>query len=502
MGLALGPRAARLAHRVLGDGRGRSSALDFDVHGGGLGPASSRITRTRSRRPRPAAGRRSPRCGCTTAWCETRGEKMAKSVGNIFLLHAALDEYGRDALVMYLCGGHYRQPLAFSARAPRPRPRRASRGSARPARRLVPGGRAPPSSRRCASGSSTRSPRTSTPPAALGALFDWVREANRRDAGERRRCGPARDARAARARGPARRRGRERGGAGRGGRASCSRAASRPAPARDFAEADRLRDALRGARAGRSGTRPDGPGAARRPPRDRLRPQRRCARRSAGRRAVSARVGDTGARRAEAWLARRGGRAWPPRRRSSAAAAPRRTRASAPSAGPLPLRRRRRPARRRRAPLIVALDEVQDPQNLGAVCRTAECAGATGAGGARAPLGRGGHGRGLQGLGGRGGAPADRPRAQSRRLARRRQARGLLGATARPARSAHGRTTQPDYRGGVVLVLGSEGRGLRPRVAAACDELVALPMRGRVESLNVRPPPRRWCTRSCSAREP
>jgi 23S rRNA (guanosine2251-2'-O)-methyltransferase len=44
---------------------------------------------------------------------------------------------------------------------------------------------------------------------------------------------------------------------------------------------------------------------------------------------------------------------------------------------------------------------------------------------------------------------------------------------------------QPDYSGRVVLVLGSEGRGLRPRVADACDELVALPMRGRVESLNV-----------------
>ena len=37
----------------------------------------------------------------------------------------------------------------------------------------------------------------------------------------------------------------------------------------------------------------------------------------------------------------------------------------------------------------------------------------------------------------------------------------------------------------MVLVLGSEGRGLRPRVAACCDELVALPQRGRVGSLNV-----------------
>ena len=45
--------------------------------------------------------------------------------------------------------------------------------------------------------------------------------------------------------------------------------------------------------------------------------------------------------------------------------------------------------------------------------------------------------------------------------------------------------SRPDYTGRVVLVLGSEGRGLRPRVAAVCDELIALPNRGRVGSLNV-----------------
>jgi 23S rRNA (guanosine2251-2'-O)-methyltransferase len=44
---------------------------------------------------------------------------------------------------------------------------------------------------------------------------------------------------------------------------------------------------------------------------------------------------------------------------------------------------------------------------------------------------------------------------------------------------------QPDYGGRVVLVLGSEGRGLRPRVAESCDELVKLPNRGKVGSLNV-----------------
>ena len=45
--------------------------------------------------------------------------------------------------------------------------------------------------------------------------------------------------------------------------------------------------------------------------------------------------------------------------------------------------------------------------------------------------------------------------------------------------------TEPDYSGKVVLVLGAEGKGLRPRVAAACDDLVSVPLRGRIESLNV-----------------
>ena len=36
-----------------------------------------------------------------------------------------------------------------------------------------------------------------------------------------------------------------------------------------------------------------------------------------------------------------------------------------------------------------------------------------------------------------------------------------------------------------MLVLGAEGRGLRPRVAASCDDLVSLPLRGRIDSLNI-----------------
>jgi 23S rRNA (guanosine2251-2'-O)-methyltransferase len=87
---------------------------------------------------------------------------------------------------------------------------------------------------------------------------------------------------------------------------------------------------------------------------------------------------------------------------------------------------------------------------------------------------------------GRGRAPADRARAQPRRLPRRGEGRGCwcYGADAR--RRA---LRQPDYSGGVVLVLGAEGKGLRPRVAASCDQLVALPLHGRMESLNVAPRP-------------
>ena len=53
--------------------------------------------------------------------------------------------------------------------------------------------------------------------------------------------------------------------------------------------------------------------------------------------------------------------------------------------------------------------------------------------------------------------------------------------------SAEGETSysELDWAGPVVLVLGSEGRGLRPRVAAACDALVSIPLRGRIESLSV-----------------
>jgi 23S rRNA (guanosine2251-2'-O)-methyltransferase len=134
-------------------------------------------------------------------------------------------------------------------------------------------------------------------------------------------------------------------------------------------------------------------------------------------------------------------------------------------------------------PLLVALDQVQDPQNVGAICRTAECVGATGVilperrSAAVTPAVAKASAGAIEHL----------PVALVRNLADFLAAARAAGCWAYGA-AAVGEAvpyTEPDWRGGVVLVLGSEGRGLRPRVAGACDALVALPVRGRIGSLNV-----------------
>jgi len=143
------------------------------------------------------------------------------------------------------------------------------------------------------------------------------------------------------------------------------------------------------------------------------------------------------------------------------------------------------------SPLLVVLDQVQDPQNLGSICRTAECAGADGL---VIPERRAAEVTPAV-------CKASAGAVEHLRVARVRNLADFLAdarragcwcygasaadavATGAPAAVAY---DEPDYGGsGVVLVLGSEGSGLRPRVAGACDQLVALPLRGAVESLGV-----------------
>ncbi len=131
---------------------------------------------------------------------------------------------------------------------------------------------------------------------------------------------------------------------------------------------------------------------------------------------------------------------------------------------------------------VLILDGITDPQNLGAICRTAECVGATGlvlperrAAEVNATVCKASAG-----------AVEHLPVAQVRNLAdflgEAKEAGAWCYGAAAGAATAY---DTADWSGGVVLVLGAEGRGLRPRVATSCDALVALPMRGRIDSLNV-----------------
>jgi 23S rRNA (guanosine2251-2'-O)-methyltransferase len=133
-------------------------------------------------------------------------------------------------------------------------------------------------------------------------------------------------------------------------------------------------------------------------------------------------------------------------------------------------------------PLIVALDQVQDPQNLGAICRTAECAGATAV---VIPERRSAEVTPAV-CKASAGAVEHLPIVRVRNLA------DFLGDAKGAGIWCYGADGSAalsydavDYAGPVVIALGSEGRGLRPRVAAACDALVAIPLRGRIESLSV-----------------
>ena len=131
---------------------------------------------------------------------------------------------------------------------------------------------------------------------------------------------------------------------------------------------------------------------------------------------------------------------------------------------------------------VVALDEVQDPRNLGAICRSAEAAGAAGvvicerraasvtAAACKASAGAVEH------------LPIARVRNLSDWIATAKDAGAwVYGADGEAPTSF--RTL--DYQGRVAIVLGGEGSGLRPRVASSCDALVAIPTVGRVGSLNV-----------------
>ena len=134
-------------------------------------------------------------------------------------------------------------------------------------------------------------------------------------------------------------------------------------------------------------------------------------------------------------------------------------------------------------PLLAVLDRVTDPRNLGAVCRSAEGAGATGV---VVPA----HGSAVVTPAvarASAGAVEHLPVAVVTNLARYlEEVKGgdlwVYGAAGEAGAASMWET---DLSGGVALVLGAEGKGLRPLVRRTCDVLVSIPLSGQVESLNV-----------------
>ena len=134
-------------------------------------------------------------------------------------------------------------------------------------------------------------------------------------------------------------------------------------------------------------------------------------------------------------------------------------------------------------PLLAVLDRVTDPRNLGAVCRSADGAGATGV---VVPA----HGSAVVTPAvarASAGAIEHLPIAVVTNLARYLEEvkSGSLWVYGAAGEEGAQPMWETDLSGGVALVLGAEGKGLRPLVRRMCDVLVSIPLLGDVESLNV-----------------
>ncbi len=131
-------------------------------------------------------------------------------------------------------------------------------------------------------------------------------------------------------------------------------------------------------------------------------------------------------------------------------------------------------------PFIVVLDRIEDPHNLGAIIRTAECAGA--------------HGviipeRRSAGLSftvekTSAGALEYMPIVRVKNISTTLQKLKDMGVWIYGADMEGENYKEVNFQGAVALVIGNEGKGIGPLVARDCDVIVSLPMKGKINSLN------------------
>jgi cysteinyl-tRNA synthetase len=151
--------------------------VGFEIHGGGSDLVFPHHENEASQ-TRCARGHELACIWMHNGMIQLTGEKMAKSAGNIALLHEVCERQGSHAVVMYLIGGHYRQPLAFSSSELEDAARRVHR-IRNALRRLQPG----PSPLDMAAHTEAFFDALAddfNTPKALASMFEWIREANRR----------------------------------------------------------------------------------------------------------------------------------------------------------------------------------------------------------------------------------------------------------------------------------------------------------------------------------
>ncbi len=135
---------------------------------------------------------------------------------------------------------------------------------------------------------------------------------------------------------------------------------------------------------------------------------------------------------------------------------------------------------REQSPFIIILDEIEDPHNLGAIIRTAECSGAHGV------IIKKRHSAGLSYTVGKASAGAVEyvPVARVNNISTvidelKEQNIWVYGA------DMNGTDYEKcDFSGGVALVIGNEGKGISRLVREKCDTIVSLPLKGKINSLN------------------
>ena len=429
----------------------------FEIHGGGLDLVfphhENEIAQSR------ALGHEFAQVWMHNGMLRFAGEKMSKSLGNIVTMRDAIDEWGRETLLVFFLGGHWRKPIDYSDEALGRRPRRPRASATSSAASRREGGDWGAFAAALDDDFNT--------PEALAVMHGWRDHELLRRALEVFGLESLAEVR---------------GGAGGARRARARRLEARAR--KDFETSDRLRDEIEAA--GLGGARRDAEPASsscrggdselvygRRPVREALRGPRR------GARALGDRAG------AEGRAVAAGGRRRlhvKPERELTAEAGTQDHQGVLARVEPYRYADALR-ARGRRGAAAGVLDSVTDPRNLGAVIRSAEGARRRRRRRARARLGAC-DACGRARLGRRGRARAGRGRHEPRPLPRRDQGPAALGlGGGRRRRDARcGRPTSPAARSSCSA---PRARACGRSCAAPATTRVSIPLAGKVESLNV-----------------